>query len=332
MKMTTVFQFDLQRHDGIIDRTAAEALIPEDVSREIVQGAVESSTVMQITTRLPDMPRAQRRMPVLASLPTASYINGDTGRKPITKQSWENKFIDAEELAVIVPIPENVLNDTDYDIWGQVRPRISEAFGLAFDAAVYYGTDGFGGTAPSSWPTAIVPAAIARGHAVTHGTGTDLYEEIFGEGGVISFVEEDGFAVTAHVAALTMRAKLRGLRDKQDRPLFLSSMQDAARFMLDGADMRFPRNGAVDPDEALMISGDWSQLVWALRQDITFKVLDQAVIQAPDGSILYNLAQQDMVALRCVMRLGWNLPNPINRVNPDENTRLPFGVLVPEGS
>src|SRR5690625_4471013 len=268
-----LFQFDLQRFD-VIDRDDASALIPEDVSQEIIQSAVESSTVMGLATRLPDMPTNQRRMPVLASLPHAYFVSGDTGRKGITKQSWENKFVDAEELAVIVPFPENVLNDASYDIWGQVRPRISEAFGAAFDAAVFYGTDAFGGTAPSSCPGGIVPTAVARDHAVTHGTGSDLYDEIFGEHGVIAQVEEDGYAVTAHVGALAIRSKLRGLRDGDGRPLFLASLQDGTRYALDGADMVFPRNGAVDPSEGLLISGDWSQLVWALRQDITFKILE----------------------------------------------------------
>lgn len=331
LEIDLTFKFDLQRHD-FISRSDAEALIPEDVSREIIQGAVQSSTVMQIATRLPDMPRNQRRLPVLSSLPRGYFVNGDRGRKGVSKQAWENKFIDAEELAVIIPIPENVLNDADYDIWGQVRPRISEAFGLSFDAAVFYGTDGYGGSAPSSWPAGIVPMAVQRGHAVTEGTGQDLYDDIFGEGGVISFVEEDGFMVTGHVAALTMRAKLRGLRDKQDRPLFVQSLQEPSRYVLDGVDMLFPRNGAVDPDQSLLISGDWSQLVWALRQDISFKILTEAVIQDAGGNILYNLAQDDMVAIRAVLRIGWQLPNPINRVNPNNSTRFPFSVLLPEGS
>jgi hypothetical protein len=28
------------------------------------------------------------------------------------------------------------------------------------------------------------------------------------------------------------------------------------------------------------------------------------------------------------MRLGWQLPNPINRVNQNDATRYPFAVLV----
>ena len=36
-----------------------------------------------------------------------------------------------------------------------------------------------------------------------------------------------------------------------------------------------------------------------------------------------------MVALRCVFRAGWALPNPVNRVNPTKATRYPFAVFTP---
>jgi hypothetical protein len=77
------------------------------------------------------------------------------------------------------------------------------------------------------------------------------------------------------------------------------------------------------------MSGDFDQLVYSIRQDITFKLLDQAVIQDSAGTIIFNLAQQDMVALRAVMRLGWQLPNPINRVQPTAASRYPFSFLIP---
>ena len=147
----------------------------------------------------------------------------------------------------------------------------------------------------------------------------------------IAKVEEDGFGVTGHVAALTMRAKLRGLRDDNGVPIFNRTVQAASMYELDGAPVEFPRNGSMDAATALMFTGDWSQLVYAMRQDITYKILTEAVIQDGSGTIVYNLAQQDMVALRAVMRLGWQLPNPINRVNTSSSTRYPFSVLVPAG-
>lgn len=320
-------------YNSVIGRSDASALIPEDVSREIIQGVAQQSAIMQLSTRLPNMSRAQRRMPVLSTLPTAYFVNGDTGQKQTTEQAWSNKHINAEELAVIVPIPEAVLDDVDYDIWGEVRPRIEEAFGIAFDQAVMFGTN-----APSDWPDDLLTGATAASHTKDLSTAIaasdDIYDTILGEGGTISFVEEDGFMVNGHVAALSVRAKLRGLRDSQGNPIFMRSLdrqdvQGATRYELDGEPIIFPRNGSMLAASALLFSGDWTQLVYAIRQDITYKVLTEAVIQDGAGNIVYNLAQQDMVALRAVFRLGWQLPNPINRIQETEANRYPFGVLVP---
>jgi HK97 family phage major capsid protein len=317
---------DLQKF-AYISRNDADALIPEEVSKEIRQNVPQKSAIMTLARRLPDMNRNQLRMPVLSGLATAYFVNGDTGAKQTANIAWKNKFINAAEMAVIIPIPEAVLSDADYDIWGEVRPRVEEAMGVTFDQAVLYGTN-----APSDWPDDILTGATSAGHLVTLGTGSDIYDDIMAEGGTISLVEEDGFLVTGHVAALTMRARLRGLRDINGMPLFNRTVQETTRYELDGSEVVFPRNGGIDPAQSLMFSGDWSQLVFAIRQDISFKILTEAVIQNTDGSILYNLAQQDMVALRVVMRLGWELPNPINRVNQDEDTRYPFSVLIPAGS
>ena len=311
-------------YDKFIDRSDAAALIPEEVSREIMQGVAETSACLRLFRRLPDMSRKQQRMPVLSALPSAYFVNGDTGLKQTTEQAWDNKYLTAEEIACIVPIPEAVLADADYDIWSEVRPRIVEAFGIVIDAAILFGTN-----KPASWPNSIYDAASAAGHLVALGTGTDIYDDILGENGVISLIEADGFRVTGHIAAATMKAKLRGLRDANGQPIFVRSMGEATRYELDGEPMEFPANGAFDASKALMISGDFSQAVYAIRQEITYKVLTEAVIQDNTGKIVYNLAQQDMVALRAVMRLAWQVPNPVNRMQPTADSRYPFAVLTP---
>lgn len=306
----------------IIDRSGAESLIPTQEANEIIQGIVAQSAVLSRGRKLPNMTSKQYKMPVLDMLPIAYFVNGDTGQKQTTKQMWDKKFIIAEEIAVIVPVPESVLDDSEYDIWGEVKPRIIEAFGAKIDGAVLFNVD-----KPSTWRDGVVATATAAGKVATLGADTDLYDVIMGEDGVIAKVEDSGFFVNGHMADISMRAKLRGLRDKNGNPIFKSDMQNGTTYSLDGSPMNFPNNGAFDKAQALMISGDFNQLVYSIRQDITFKLFTEGVVQNPDGSIAYNLMQNDMIALRAVMRLGWEIPNPINAMAKDKTKRCPFAVL-----
>ena len=308
-----------------ISRTDLSGLIPEPVTREIIQGVEQGSAVLQYGRRLPNMTSKTQSMNVLDMLPTAYWVDSDTGIKRTTKMAWAKKRIIAEELAVIVPIPEAVLDDADYDIWGEVRPRLVEAFGQKIDDAILFGVD-----KPVSWRKSIYETAQDAGAMVTS-TG-DTYTDIFGVDGVIAKVEESGFPASGTLAAVKLRAILRGLKDTTGQPIFKSDMQGATQYAIDGIPLRFPMNGAFDYEKALMIAGDFSQLVYAIRQDITYKMLDQATIIDPaTKEVIYSLAQQDMVALRAVMRLGWEIPNPINSFQPDESKRSPFAVYAPNG-
>ena len=324
-----IFNLQLFAGEGSsITRSDAEALIPVQESHEIIQGVVEQSAVLQRGKRLANMTAAQYKMPVLDLLPVAYFVNGEGGsaKKKLTTMAWDKKIIYAEEIAVIVPISEAVLDDADYDIWGQVRPRLVEAFGQKIDGSILFDTD-----KPQTWRDGVVTTATKAGATVM--LGNDLYESILGESGVIAKVEESGYFVNGHMSDITIRAKLRGLKDTTGQPVFKSDMQTGTNYSLDGAPMNFPRNGAFDRSKALMISGDFSQLVYSIRQDITFKLFDQGIVQDPaTGDILYNLMQNDMVALRAVMRLGWEIPNPINAMAKDKAKRCPFAILKAGGA
>ena len=311
---------------NIVNRTDLSGLIPEPVTREIIQGVTEGSAVLQMGRRLPNMTSKTQTMNVLDMLPTAYFVNGDTGMKQTTKMKWDKKKIYAEEIAVIVPIPEAVLDDADYDIWGEVRPRLVEAFGKVIDSAILFGTN-----KPTSWRDSVLETCRKAGSVVA--ATPYIYDDIMAEGGVIAKVEESGYLVNGIMSAIQMRAKLRGLKDLNGVPLFKTDMQGATPYALDGSPMYFPRNGAFDTTKALMFAGDWTELVYSIRQDITFKIFDQGVVQDPsDNSIVYNLMQNDMVALRAVMRLGWEIPNPKTAYNDNIANPCPFAVYAPAGT
>jgi len=311
--------------NSIMTRTDLSGLIPEPVTREIIQGVTEGSAVLRMGRKLPNMTSKTQTMNVLDMLPMAYWVDGDSGFKQTSKMAWDKKKIYAEELAVIIPIPEAVLDDADYDIWGEVRPRIVDAMGQKIDDAVLFGVN-----KPASWRDDILTTATAAGNVVT--AGADLYQDLLGENGVFAKVEDDGFDVSGVMAAVKMKAKLRGLVDTNKQPIFknIGGMQNESRYALEGAPMDFPKNGAFDPTKALLIAGDFAQLVYSIRQDVTYKILTEATIVDPTTKeVIYSLAQQDMVALRAVMRLGWEIPNPINYMQQTEANRCPFAVYAP---
>lgn len=311
---------------NVIDRNSLSGLIPEPVTREIIQGVTAGSAVLQMGRRLPNMTSKTQVMNVLDMLPTAYFVNGDTGTKQTTKMAWDKKKIYAEEIAVIVPIPEAVLDDADYDIWGEVRPRLVEAFGKKIDGAILFGTD-----KPSTWRKSVVETASDAGNIVYPSAQSTIFNDIMGVNGLIAKVEEDGFMPNGVMSSIAMRAKLRGVVDSVGQPIFKADFQSGTQYALDGMPMVFPMNGAFNSSLANMIVGDFSQLVYAIRQDITFKIFTEGVIQDPsDGSIVYNLMQNDMVALRAVMRLGWEIPNPINAFNESLDSRCPFAIYSPD--
>ena len=130
----------------MISRQAAEALFQEQVISTVLQDTPKSSVFMSLARRLPNMTGQQARVPVLDMLPMAYWVNGDTGFKQVSRQGWDNVYLTAAELAVIVPIPEAVLDDASFDIIGEVTPRVAEAIGQRVDAAVMFGVN-----RPSEW-------------------------------------------------------------------------------------------------------------------------------------------------------------------------------------
>ena len=295
-----------------ITRTDVDSLIETQVANEIFEGVIKDSKALSMFRRLPNMTSDKTKLRVLDSLPVAYFVDETTnnGRKNTTKMAWDKKFINAAELAVIVPIKENVLNDSSIDIWSEVRPRIVEAFAKKIDNAMFFGVD-----KPTDWRAGLVPSVITAGAEVTE-TGK-LYSDI---NDVMTKVEESGYEVNGILGGVGLKGKFRMMTDTTGQPLNTTEIGSIRRAFMD--------NGVWDKSKSTLIAGDFSQAVYAIRQ-VTYKILDQAVIQDTDGSILYNLAQDDMVALRVVMRLGWEIPNPVNALNETE-ARFPFASLKPK--
>lgn len=309
-------------YNSIISRTDADVLIPVEQATELLEAAVTESAALQLFPKVP-MSAKQRRMPVVSALPVAYFVSGDTGLKQTTEVNWSGLMLEAEEIAAIVPIPEAVIDDASFDVWGAIRPRLAEAIGRALDAAIFFGTN-----KPASWPTAIVPAATTATNTVTRGTATAAQGGIAGDiSNAFGLVEADGYTVDGVVAKSLYRGLLRNARDVNGTPLAETSAQGTIygvpiAYAMPGL---WPSTAGADADA---IVGDFSMGMLGVRQDITYKLLDQAVISDAAGVVVYNLAQQDMVAMRVVARYGFQVANPLNYEGGGGATQYPFAVLL----
>lgn len=304
---------------NVISRTKDQALVPEVVSNDILKGLQNESVALQLFRQIP-MSTNQTRMPVLSALPTAYFVNGDTGIKQTTEMAWANKYLNVEELAAIVPIPENVLDDTKYDVWGAIKPMLEEAIARALDAAILFGVN-----KPASWPTEIVTAAVSAGNTKTRGTDAAALGGLAGDiSDLFATVEADGYDVSGIVANRSYRGLLRSVRSTQGVQL-----QEVSTTSAYGVTITYPMRGLwpTGSGAAEMIAGDFTQGILGMRSDITYKLLDQAVIQDNTGAIMFNLAQQDMVAMRVTLRVAFQVANTLNYDQPVDANRYPFGVL-----
>lgn len=309
-----------------ITRADALALLARQDIAEIIKPETAQSQALA-AFRTIRMSAGVARMPVLAALPTAGWVTHNsaaegTGVKPTSKVSWTDKELIAEEMAVIVPVHENTLADTNFDVWGEVRPLVAQEFGRILDAAVFFGTN-----KPTTWADpALIPGAIAAENYVVEGThpdGTasvDLADDI---NETFGLVEDDEFDVNVGFTGRFLRRRLRGLRDEVGQPIYLDGLRsDGSTPSIYGQDLRYVKNGGWDRDVATALFGDSSAVVLGIREDVQVKLLTEATV----GGI--NLAERDMVALRFKFRVGFATAYSTARVGGSP-TDYPFAILAP---
>ncbi|MGB3330699.1 MAG: phage major capsid protein [Thermomicrobiales bacterium] len=309
--------------NNLTDRTDAGALIPETVASEIIQSLPKQSAALQLMRKV-SMGSKTHRMPVLSALPNAYWVTGDTGMKQTDEMAWTNKMLIAEELAVILPVPDAVIDDASFDLWGEITSKLVEAFGIKIDQAVLFGTQ-----KPTSWSdAAIVPGAVAAGNALAMGSiaGKDIVSHV---NEAMAKVEDDGFDVNGFAARRRIRSTLRDLRATDGQPIFSDSLHAEGAATIYGEPVRYVDNGAWDDSAAELVAGDWDKAIIGIRQDISYKIFTEGVISDDTGKVILNLMQQDSKAIRAVMRLGFCVANPMNRLNTNAATRYPFSVLTP---
>ena len=200
----------------------------------------------------------------------------------------------AKKLAVIIPVTKEKQEDSIFDVFGELREVIVEAFHTAIDSACYFGTD-------SPFATNIFQSATNAENIVVRGTNKSLDLDV---SDVMALVEAGGVDVNGFGAHYGIKNDLRKLRDANGNALFVPST-DQNEFYSNPID--FSRNDAWNKEKAEIIAGDFDKCLIGIRDGITYEVLKEATLQgtlAEDGKPI-SLAEQDLIAIKATMRLGF---------------------------
>lgn len=180
---------------------------------------------------------------------------------------------------------------------------------------------------PSTWPADVVSAATAAGNVVVEGTGKDFGVDVTKLAGM---VVKEGFAIDGFASEPGLNWELIGLRDANGQPVYHAPITEGQPSTLYGYGLNEVLSGAWDSTKAKLIGADWSSFALGIRQDLTFDLFDQMIINDDNGKVIFNSAQQDSKVLRAVIRVGFAVANPLTRLQSDEAKRYPAGVITPK--
>lgn len=307
-----------------ISRDELATIIQEEYSNALLAAATTASASLTAFRRV-DMGTKTTNLPVLATIPEADFVaesaTESEGVKPTAQATWGNKTLVAEEIAVIIPIHENAIDDATVGILDEITMQGGAAIGRKLDEAIMFGTD-----KPASWTSDdLLAAAVGSGQTAVVGDvtdGNDLAGSILQ---AAEIVDTAGWEPSALLAPRGMRYRLANIRNADGTPIFLPSLSTAVGTIdnVSGLDAHWVSGLVWDRDEAEALVVDAQRVIIGVRQDITVKFLDQATV----GGI--NLAERDMVALRFKARYAYVLGN--TRTDEGAN-KVPVAAVVPSGS
>ncbi|AEL19666.1 major capsid protein [Mycobacterium phage Edugator] len=300
-----------------ISRNDVATLIQEAYADTLLAAAKQGSTVLSAFPTV-NMGTKTTHLPVLATLPEAGWVGESataaTGVKPQSKVTWADRVLVAEEIAVIIPVHENIIDDATVAVLTEVAELGGQAIGKKLDQAVMLGID-----KPASWVSpALLQAATAAGQVAQVVDGTANPNDLVGcSNQVAEQIATAGWAPDTLLSSLALRYKVANVRDANGFPIFRDESFNGFRTF-------FNRNGAWDPDAATAVIADSSRVRIGVRQDIQVKFLDQATLGTGENQI--NLAERDMVALRLKARYAYVLGNSATAMGAN---KTPVGAILP---
>jgi HK97 family phage major capsid protein len=301
--------------------------LPEKVAREVIKDVEQASAALQLCN-VHRMSTRQEKLTLLDSFPNAYWLSGtvdypvlggdndsgsqrakDSQPKRTTKVTWNTKSLAAEELAVLVPIPDNYVDDTGAPLFEEIRPMVATAFAKKIDDAILWGVDS------PFVQNGVIEGAISNGNVIILGSTPAPADDLAGDIATLGFeAAQEGVKVDKFVTGPGFDWRLYNLRATDGTPIYVPPTETSPGRVY-GRSLNEVTNGTWDDEVALLVGGEWQYARVGIRQDITFSLSSDAVIFDPaTQKVVYSAFQQDGKVLRAVMRLAYTVVQPLRHL------------------
>lgn len=257
--------------------------VPTEVSSELIKNIVKDSIAFKICRHV-DMKSNKKILPVLTDTGSA-FWTGEGEKIGTSIMAFDYPELQAQKLAVIVPTTKEKLGDSAISVLEEIKEGIADAFVRAIDSAVFFG---------KNTPFTSNLCDIAEVQKIE---GTDKID--IDISGAMGKVEDNDLSVNAMVTHNGMKETFRNLRDTNGNAIVVPGGVSGNQIY--NTPVYIPSSKVWDKAKAEIILGDFNKAIIGTRDGIQYEVLKEATI----GNL--NLAEQDLIAIKCTMRFGFNL-------------------------
>lgn len=258
--------------------------VPVEICKEIMKNIIDQASILKVSKRIP-MTSDTMVIPRMTESGSASWVN--EGEEIGTSlPTFEYPKLIAKKLAIIVPVTKEKYNDSVSDVLSEIKQAIADMFATSIDMSCIFGVD-------SPFETNLFTSIGESKITTTDKLDTDLSN-------AMGLVEDNKYNCSDILMGTTQKKVLRALANdnKYKGAITLSSAYDTP--------IEYVRNW--DNTKALAITGDFSRSIIGTRENMQYEILKEATIKNGDTTI--NLAQSDMLGVKCTMRMAYLVADP----------------------
>jgi HK97 family phage major capsid protein len=276
-----------------------DGFLRPEMAQPYFEEARKRSSVQQLARQIPLGINGQE-IPYTTSKATASWVS-EAGHKPTTERGIALKSIKPHKIAAISVVSAEVVRANPGGYMELLKGDIAEAFAVAFDVAVYHGTNSpFGAFIDqTSKSVALGTAPAAEG---------GVYKDVVN--GLDALVK-DGKALNGFAFDKVVEPTFLGNVDTIGRPLFIDTPPvDTASVITPGRLIGRPAylGDQIKEGDVVGYGGDWSQVVWGVIGGISWKVSTEASVTI--GGQPVSLFEHNLVAILAEAEYGCLVNDP----------------------